>query len=32
MRRGAAAFLPKPFRGTTLLQTVSAAIEHRPQS
>jgi two-component system response regulator FixJ len=30
-RRGATAYLPKPFRGTTLLQTVSAAIEHRPQ-
>ena len=31
LRCGAAAYLPKPFRGTTLLQTVRAAIEHRPQ-
>jgi FixJ family two-component response regulator len=32
MRRGAAAFLPKPFRGTTLLETVRAAIKQRAQS
>jgi len=30
-RSGAAAYLPKPFRGTVLLETVKAAIEHRPQ-
>lgn len=27
LRRGASAYLAKPFRGTTLLQTVSAAID-----
>jgi FixJ family two-component response regulator len=32
LRCGAAAYLAKPFRGTTLLQTVRAAIERRPQA
>jgi FixJ family two-component response regulator len=30
LRRGAAAYLAKPFRGTTLLETVRAVIEQRP--
>jgi FixJ family two-component response regulator len=29
---GAAAYLPKPFRGTTLLEAVKGAIEPAPHS
>ena len=32
MGRGAAAYLAKPFRGTTLLEAVRGAIEPRPPS
>jgi len=32
MSRGAAAYLAKPFRGTTLLEAVRGAIEPRPPS
>jgi FixJ family two-component response regulator len=32
MQRGAAAYLVKPFRGTTLLEAVRAAIEPSPSS